>query len=72
METKSIMIERLKAYRLAVIETNNDAFITTDYPVVFYTPNIEHGTYKAEQLKFQVFFRTQYTIFMETATDRFM
>ena len=49
LETKSIMIERLKAYRPAVIETDNDAFITTDYPVVFYTPDIEHGRYKAEQ-----------------------
>lgn len=55
LETKSIMIERLKAYRLAVIETNDDAFITTDYPVVFYTPNIEHGTYKEEQLNSKSF-----------------
>ncbi len=55
LETKSIMIEHLKAYRLAVIQTNNDAFITTDYPVVFYTPDTEHGTYKTDQLNSKSF-----------------
>ena len=55
LDTKSIMIERLEAYRPAVIETNNDAFITTDYPVVFYTPDIEHGRYKADQLNSKSF-----------------
>lgn len=47
LETKSIMLERLKAYNFGVIGTNQDSFITTDYPVVFYTPNEEHGTYYA-------------------------
>ena len=51
LETKSIMIERLeKAYRSAVLRVDKDSFITTDYPVVFYTPDIEHGTYKDKQL----------------------
>lgn len=50
LETKSILIECLeKAYRQAVLRTDKDAFITTDYPVVFYTPDIEHGTYRDKQ-----------------------
>ena len=48
LETKSIMIERLEAYRFGVIRTNEDAFITTDYPVVFYTPDESHGIYRAK------------------------
>ena len=55
LETKSIMIECLEAYRPAVIETKKDAFITTDYPVVFYTPNVEHGTYRDKQLNSKSF-----------------
>ena len=47
LETKSLMIERLEAYRFGVIRTNKDALITTDYPVVFYTSHKDHGTYYA-------------------------
>ena len=48
LETKSIMLENLKAYRLAVLQTDKNSFITTDYPVVFYTPDESHGTYRAK------------------------
>ena len=47
-QTKAIMLEDLKAYRFSVIRANEDSFITTDYPVVFYTPDESHGTYRAE------------------------
>ena len=48
LDTKSIMLEDLKAYRFSVVQTNQDAFITTDYPVVFYTPDKSHGIYRAK------------------------
>ena len=48
LETKAIMLEDLKAYRFSVIRANEDSFITTDYPVVFYTPDESHGTYRAK------------------------
>ena len=49
LDTRQTFMKYLEAYRFEIISLENDSFITTDYPVVFYTPTERHGNYITEK-----------------------